>query len=297
MKKAIGIDLGGTQLRGCVIDQSGKILKELNQPTLAQRGPDAVIADLKKMIDTLTEGESISGIGIGSPGPLHNGIIHNPPNLPGWSAIPLVEILQQSFDLPVYLENDANVAALAEACLGAGKNEESVFYITVSTGIGGGYVLNRQLIKGAKNCAGEIGNMIVSSNGPLLPGLNRGSLESLASGQAIGKRGVQLLQVANGAKTVFQLANEGNPIAKQIIDDAINYLSIGIANIIQTVNPNIIILGGGVIQSQPHILSKLTTQIDSYVYSYLQQSTPLALATLGAQTGTTGSALLTGIFE
>ncbi len=291
----IGIDLGGTQLRGAIMDQTGELLFERKEATEADKGPKHVINNMKQMIRELQAIKPVIGIGIGSPGPLHNGVIHSPPNLPGWDNIPLAELIQQEFQLPVYVDNDANVAALAEACLGAGRGVETIFYVTVSTGIGGGYVINREVIRGAMSCTGEVGNMIIASNGPVAHGLNIGSWESLASGTAIGHRGEEELQIDSGAKGVFQLAKEGNPIAQKIVQESLHYLAIGLANIITMVNPHKIILGGGVMQSVGQDLPLLAKEVDTLVYPQLKGTTELALSTLGKDVGVIGAGLLTGI--
>ncbi|MBB5325726.1 glucokinase [Anoxybacillus tepidamans] len=236
----IGIDLGGTNLRVGVLDEAGQLVKEMSCPTNAEKGPDYVIRQMIRLIEEAKKGFDIQAIGIGSPGPLNpfEGVILEPPNLPGWRNIPLAQKIREATKLKVVLDNDANAAALAEATVGAGKKAESVFYITVSTGIGGGYVLNKKLVQGAQGNCAEIGNMIVDPNAEGAPGLNKGALEALASGTAIGKEGSRLLGIKGGAAEVFQLAEEGNETAKQIIDRAVHYLAIGIANIVHTVNPN-----------------------------------------------------------
>lgn len=290
----IGVDLGGTNLRVGLFNEDGQLKKALSCPTNANKGPDYVIGQMIQLIAEIKEGAEIKAIGIGSPGPLDpfKGVIIEPPNLPGWCNIPLVDRIQKATNLPVILDNDANVAALAEAKVGAGKGAESVFYITVSTGIGGGYVLNGQIIRGAKGNCGEIGNMIVDPTAEGAPGLNKGALEALASGTAIGREGSRLLGIKGGAAEVFQLAEEGNQTAKQIIDLAVNYLAIGIANIIHTVNPEKIILGGGVMKSKDLIMEPLKEKVKEFVYPSLRDSVQISCAALDQKAGLIGAGLL-----
>ncbi|MCM3163765.1 ROK family protein [Metabacillus litoralis] len=292
----IGIDLGGTNLRIGVFNEQGEIINEQSQATEAAKGPEYVINQMAEIINELKSTYKIKAVGIGSPGPLnpHDGIIIEPPNLPGWVNIPIVQLLEEKTSLPVKLENDANAAALAEATLGAGKGASSVFFITVSTGIGGGYVLNGELISGAQGSCGEIGNMIVnpSSDAYRGPGLNKGALEGLASGTAIGRIGKERLNITTGAQGVSQLAEQGNKEAQAILDEAINYLAIGLANIVHTVNPEIIVIGGGVMKSKDLILEPLINKTKEYVFPSLKETLIIKPALLDQKAGLIGAGLL-----
>lgn len=290
----IGIDLGGTNIRVAAIDQNGTILEELQQLTNVEKGPEAIIDSMIHMTTSLQSYPQAKAIGIGAPGPLDakKGIILSPPTLSGWDDIPLKNIFEQETKLPVVVDNDANVAALAEAHFGAGANYESVFYITVSTGVGGGFVYNKQVIKGANSCAGEIGNMIIANTSPDHPVLNKGSLELLASGTALQQAGKEQLNVNSHAGEVFQLAADGNDTAKTLIAEFINYLAIGIANVIHTVDPDIVVLGGGVMKSQDYFMTELREKVKSYMYPQLRESVRIQPALLGTKAGIVGAAML-----
>jgi glucokinase len=292
----IGIDLGGTNLRFGVFNEKGEIIEEHSRPTEAEKGPDYVLDNMTEVIDQLKSQYEIKAVGIGAPGPLNaqEGIIIESPNLPGWVNVPLVQILEEKSGLQVKLENDANVAALAEATLGAGKGASSVFFVTVSTGIGGGYVLNGQLVSGAQGNCGEIGNMIVNPDPHAYqgPGINKGALEGLASGTAIGRIGQERLGITNGAHGVFQLAEQGNKAAQAIIDEVINYLAIGLANIVHTIDPEVIVIGGGVMKSKDLILVPLIEQTKQYLYPSLRDTFLLKLALLDQKAGLIGAGLL-----
>lgn len=292
----IGIDLGGTNLRIGLFNEQGEIVEEYSRATEAEKGPEFAVNNMQEVINRLKQQYDIKAVGIGSPGPLdpYEGVIIEPPNLTGWVNVPLVRMLEEKTGIPVKLENDANAAALAEATLGAGKGAKSVFYVTVSTGVGGGYVNNGELISGAQGNCGEIGNMIVNPSPDAYqgPGLNKGALEGLASGTAIGRIGKERLGITNGAQGVFELASQGNKGAQDILDEAINYLAIGLANIVHTVNPEVIVIGGGVMKSKDLILQPLIEKTRNYLYPSLRNSLIIKPALLDQKAGLIGAGLL-----
>ncbi|MFT4416270.1 ROK family protein [Fredinandcohnia humi] len=292
----IGIDLGGTNLRVGLVNEKGQILNEQECPTEPQKGSDCVIQNMIKMIESVKGDKSIIGVGIGSPGPLNpkTGVIIEPPNLTGWSNVPIVELVSKATGLSVTLDNDANAAALAEATIGAGAKHESVFYITVSTGIGGGLVIGKKVFQGAQGYAGEIGNMIVNPNGRNHANLNPGALEAQASGTAISAIGREKLGITGGAAEVFRLAEEGHTEAKKLIDEALQYLAIGIANLAHSINPEVFILGGGVLKSEKQVLEPLREKVKALVYPGLRDSIQILPAGLGTKAGIIGAAFLAG---
>ncbi len=293
MRKLIGVDLGGTNLRVAVIWDDGTIIDHLSSPTLSERGPRPVISDMIKMINTLKEkyGE-IETVGMGSPGPLDpfQGIVKNPPNLPGWTDIPLKQMVAEEVDLPVVINNDANAAGLAEAQFGAGVGYKSTFYITWSTGIGGGFIVDGKILQGETGLAGEIGNMIVAPNGKKHSNMNPGALEAMASGTAIGAEGKRQLGTEGGAEQVLELARKGNSTAQAIIDEAIHYLAIGIANIALTVDPALFVIGGGVMNASDILLTPLQQKMTNFLYE--GQTITIKQAELDQQSGIIGAALL-----
>jgi glucokinase len=294
MSFRIGIDLGGTNVRVGLVDEKGKILDIIQEPTEADKGHINTINKMKQMIERLIEGKKVKGIGIGAPGPLDfkKGIILSPPNLPGWDEIPLVKIFEEHFKVDVYLNNDANVAGLAEVIAGSGVGYESVYYMTVSTGIGGALIINKQLFNGANGYAGEIGNMIVEPNGYKHNNLNPGSFEGLASGTSIGRRANEGFGIVGGAKQVFILAEQGNQEAQSVIDETVQYLAMGIANITHVVNPELFVVGGGVMESKKFILTPLREKVKEYVYPQLASSIKIVPAALDGQAGVIGAAML-----
>ena len=279
----IGIDLGGTQTRVAVIDQH-KIIKQLSFPTNPMAGPSQTLLNIKHVIHVFSEEFDLSKIGIAAPGPLDakTGHLLSPPNLPGWDEVDLVTPLSTAFDLPVSLENDANAAALGEALYGAGRHSSSVYYVTVSTGIGGGYVYEKQLIRGANGYAGEIGNTIIDSSGPLHPVLNKGSLEGYASGTALQSRANE-----RHASSIERLL--AHP---QERDRFTNHLATGLANIIHTIDPEVIVVGGGVTGSADLYWEALLERVRELVYPSLRSKVDIRLAELKGQAGVIGAAAL-----
>ncbi|MCH1624315.1 ROK family protein [Ferdinandcohnia quinoae] len=294
MSMRVGIDLGGTNVRVALINKEGAILDLLQAATEASKGYKHTINKMSEMINQICDGKEIEGIGIGAPGPLDNktGVILSPPNLPDWDHVPIVKILKERFGTTVILNNDASVAALAEANVGSGVGYDSVYYLTVSTGIGGGFVINKQLFNGAQGYAAEIGNMILDPNGYKHNNLNKGSFEGLASGTSIARRATEQYGIKGGAKEVFRLAAEGQTQAKHIIDDTVDYLAMGIANIAHIVNPAIFVMGGGVMESKEFILSPLREKVKEYLYPALAETIKIAPASLGGNAGVIGAAML-----
>src|SRR5690606_1328246 len=289
----IGIDLGGTNLRVALVDKNGTILQELERSTEPEKGPEFVVRNMVEMIQSVKGDHQVDSVGISSTSPLNprTGVIIEPPNLTGWSNVPIVEMLQKAINIPVTLDNDANAAALAEATIGAGAGHESVFYITVSTGIGGGYIIENKVVQGAQGYAGEIGNMIVVPNGRKHSNLNPGALEALSSGTAIAHIAEEK-GITGGTAEVFRLAEEGNDVAREIIDEALTYLAIGIANLTHAVNPDVFVLGGGVMKSEKQVLEPLREKVKNLLYPGLRDSIKIVPAGLGSKAGVVGAALL-----
>ncbi|MFA5097926.1 MAG: ROK family protein [Candidatus Margulisiibacteriota bacterium] len=247
MKKyVIGVDLGGTKISTAVALPGGKMLYEKTIPTMAGQGPKKVIARIKASIIEAAQKASIkmkdvSAIGIGVPGPIipNKGIVKNPPNLKGWKRVPLRHILSGAFSKKVFLENDANCAALAELKFGAGKKFRNFVYVTVSTGIGGGIILDKKLFSGSTGTAGEVGHMTLELDGPRCPCGKRGHFEGLACGPSFEKR------TGRNPKLTGKLAGKGNRQAIRDIEELGKLIGIGFSNIVNILNPEAIIVGGG----------------------------------------------------
>jgi glucokinase len=289
----IGVDLGGTNLRVGIVDENGRILQVKQIPTEAEQGYESIIERMTNLIKEVKKAYSAVSIGIGSPGPLNpfDGLVVSPPNLPGWKDVPITAMIEEAIGIPTYLVNDADAAALGEALYGGGKGRESTFYITVSTGVGGGYVQNNRLMQGEHGYSAEIGNMIIQPGGQKHANMNAGSLEALASGTSIAREGKARLGKTLGAEDVFHLAKEENEEALAIIDEAVDALAVGIANLVHTVDPSIFILGGGVMQAKDMILPMLRKKVDAYVYEGLRGKIVIEPVQLHDKAGIIGAAM------
>lgn len=300
MKYYIGIDLGGTNVRTLLVDETGKSYSEVKDSTERENGPDYVCAKIIRQISSLDTSvcgglSGVEGIGIGVPGPVDviNGTMIMATNLPGFENYPICEKLSDKFNLPVFIDNDANVAGLAEAVLGAGKEYPTCYYVTISTGIGGAFVVDGKLVSGGRGHAGEIGNIIVKNNGYKFGGLNPGAAEGETSGTAITRKGKALLgeDKVRHAGDVFRLASEGDLKAQSIVDECISELATMFANIAHTVDPHCFVLGGGVMKSKEYFLDQLVEQFNSKIHVGMRGHIPLLQAKL-EDCGAIGAAML-----
>jgi len=264
----VGVDLGGTRIRAILRCDDGRILGRAASLTGAEEGPEAVLRRIHATIEEAVgdhDWGGIAGVGIGAPGPLDpfRGVVLQAPNLPGWHNVPLRDIVADAFDKPTELGNDANLAALGEHEFGAGRGVDDMVYVTISTGIGGGIISNGSLLLGCQGLAGEVGHHTIVVDGPLCGCGNRGCLEALASGTAIGRMGREaaargqgdvLLRLANDrpegitSRVVADAARTGDATAIEIIRRAAVYIGIGLANLVSILNPELFVLGGGVTQ-------------------------------------------------
>ncbi len=300
MRYYIGIDLGGTNVRTLLVDENGKSYSEVKAETEREKGPDAVCQKIIDQIDSLDYSicggiDNVEGIGIGVPGPVDtaNGVMIMATNLPGFENYPICKKLEDKFGKPTFIDNDANVAGLAEALLGAGKPYDSTYYITVSTGIGGAFISGGMLISGGRGHAGEIGNIIVKNNGAKVNALNAGAAEVETSGTAIVRKGKEILgdDVVRHAGDVFELAANGNEKAIALVDESIDQLSTLLANIAHTVDPHCFVIGGGVMKSKEYFYDRLVAAFNSKIHVGMQGHIPL-LETQLEDCGAIGAAML-----
>ena len=309
MKKyVVGIDLGGTKISTSLSTFEGEIIKNVVVPTNAQEGADSVLNRITGTIENVLAQaeltiEDIEAIGIGSPGPLdaNKGIIITTPNLP-FKNYNVVKPIKDKFNIPVYLDNDANVAAIGEYMFGAGKGKQNIVYFTVSTGIGGGAVLNGNIYRGSTCNALEIGHTTIDPNGPRCNCGNLGCLEALSSGTAIGKRGNDA--VSTNVETslrkydkvtsyeVFKEAEAGDEVSKDIVDTALNYLGIGVANAVAIFDPQMVIIGGGVTQVGDILFDKVRQVVNKRCFKNMAEACEIVPAGLGTNAGVVGAVAL-----
>ena len=305
-KYVVGVDLGGTKIYTALVDLEGNIVKEKVVETLAAEGQEAVSERILDTIAYVIDGvdkDLIKAIGVGSPGPLDakNGIIFEPSNLP-FKNYEIVKTIEDRYSLPTYLDNDANVATLAEFMFGAGKGTENMVYVTVSTGIGGGAIINGKLYRGNTANALEVGHMTVSKEGPRCGCGNVGCAESFASGTAIGKRAKEAVasKVVTSlknyenvtAKEVFIEASKGDAESKRILDNSLYYLGITVGNIMSHLDPEKVVMGGGVINGGDIVLETVKKVVAERCLSVFVENCSIEKAKLGGQAGVLGAAAL-----
>ncbi len=305
-KYVIGVDLGGTKIYTALVDLEGSIIKEVTVKTEANKGETVVLEKLLKTIDDVLEGTDINevrAIGIGSPGPLdvEKGLIVYTPNLP-FKNFNIVQPIKDRYKLDTYLDNDANVATLSEFMFGAGKGSKNMVFITVSTGIGGGAIINGNLFRGSTSNALEVGHATVMKGGPRCGCGNTGCAEAVASGTAIMKRAKEAVESKvetslNNydevtAKEVFLEAEKGDKVSQDILNDSLSYLGITVANLANTFDPDKIVIGGGVSEAGRIVFDKIEEEMERRCLKTIYNHCKVEKAVLGNQAGVLGAAAL-----
>lgn len=305
-KYVVGVDLGGTKIYTALVDLNGNMINEITVKTEAHKGDKAVLDKLISTIDTVLEGidiNEVKAIGVGSPGPLDikKGLIVYTPNLP-FKNFNIVQPIKEKYNIPTYLDNDANAATLGEFMFGAGKGSTNMVYVTVSTGIGGGAIINGSLFRGSTANALEIGHTTVMKGGPRCGCGNTGCAEAVASGTAIMKRGREAVESKVDtslknydeitAKEVFTEAEKGDKVSQDILNDALSYLGITIANIANSFDPDKIVMGGGVSQAGSIVFEKIDYEMERRCLKIIYDNCKIEKAVLGGKAGVLGAAAL-----
>jgi glucokinase len=256
-------------LRVAKVTEDGKILQEFKSPCYAQEGPEKVTSNIIELLNKIDDLKSCSGIGIGVAGPVDTVTkeLKMSTNLPGLAFFPICERIEQAFGLPTYMDNDANVAGLAEALLGAGRYHKIVYFIIHGTGIGGALVVSGQVVSGKNGYAGEIGNIIVTREGEKINHLNIGAVENLASGAAlINTAKAKISPDINSAYEIFKLAKAGNQVALDIIDKMAFDFASACSAVGHVVDPSVFVVGGGVVQSHEQYFPLVKKYYDQMVH-------------------------------
>ena len=290
-KLTLGIDLGGTQLRAAVLDAQGQILRRAAVATDVVGGPQKVVAQMVKLFSEVAVGlqNQITGAGVSSPGPLDlvNGRTSDLPTLPGWLEFPLRDTLAEKLSMPVVLENDGVAAANGEWKFGSGRGLNNLVYVTVSTGIGGGVVVDGHLMHGRRGMAGHVGHMMIDPDGPICGCGGRGCLEGIASASnfsiAAQKHGF------SDGKHAVQLAREGNEKAKALVAKEAEWLGYGFASLLHLYSPDILIVGGGLSSALDLMMVGIRRQIDRYAMPAFRDI-QVVPALLGDNSGLIGAA-------
>ncbi len=309
------IDVGGTKILTGLVDREGHVLCSRSVPSDVQRGAEAVVASIATSLNALIasrglEAQQMIALGCSVPGPLdrRRGVVVFSPNL-DWRDFPLRDALAAYFPLPVHIDDDANCAALGEGWRGAATGSKDFLYVTISTGVGAGVVIDHHVYHGAHDCAGEAGHMVIEPNGPPCACGNNGCLEAFCSGTAIAARARDALrhgeatcvQEMCGARPelvnsemVFRAAASGDAVAQEILTTAGRYLGIGLANLATLFDPELIVLGGGVLEGGEAILAPARVSFARRTLPSVR-GVPLRAALLGSHSGLVGAGRLAAI--
>ena len=296
----IGIDVSNTNMTGALAEAGGKPLHKTRRQSDRHGGATAGLRLIGEIITELLErakkeGGSAQRIGIGFGGPVdfRRGIALLSHQNPGWENTPLRDELQNRFDLPVVVDNDANAGTLGEWRFGAGRGVNDLLYVNIGTGIGGGVIADGHLVRGAQNLAGEIGHIIVQRGGPLCTCHKRGCLEACASGTAIGRRGSEAFGREVDGKEVFALAEKGDTTAQTVLRDVIENLAQGLGIAMGLLNPALIIIGGGLSEApEPLFLAPLRHALPRYCLEAAAAKLRIERAQLGYDAGVMGAVAL-----
>lgn len=306
MRTIMAVDIGGTQLRAAAYKQDQ--IQPLTQKRVETKADEPnTFGRLVKLIEDIwpQNNEEITAIGVSSPGPLdpHTGIIMNPPNIKEWRDFPITTKLTEHFGIPSYLDNDANLAGLAEWKFGAGRGHHNVLYLTVSTGVGGGVIIDDRLLQGYHGLAAELGHTTVQADGPLCGCGQQGHLESYSSGTGIerfvseqlkaGRESILNPDTKNSAHTISEAAKKGDALSIEAYQIAGKYLGIGVANFLHAFDPSIVIFGGGVSQSGPLLFESFHLSLmERVIHPRYLEGLVITRAELGDDSGLLGARAL-----
>ncbi|UCZ54561.1 ROK family glucokinase [Bacillus shivajii] len=309
----VGVDVGGTTVKLAFIQGTGEILNKWEIPTdLSNKGNNI----LKQIADTIAEkmneygvpSDSLKAVGVGAPGfiDVTNGSIIEAVNI-GWRDFPLKEVLEKETNLPVFIDNDANLAAAGEMWKGAGEGAKNLLAVTLGTGVGGGILAGGEIIHGESGMAGEIGHItsVASGGAPCNCG-KTGCLETVASATGIARLGIEAIKEKRygllqdtfekketlTAKDILDAAKKEDPLANQVVKQAMSYLGFALANLANALNPQTIVIGGGVSKAGIFLVDLLETEFKKYTIPKIGEDTKIRIATLGNDAGVIGAAWL-----
>lgn len=309
MSWVVGIDIGGTKIEIAAVDENGTIIDRILCYTNVKSGPEAIVSEIitaiKKLQTALKSPCAAVGIGMAGQVDADTGLVHFAPNL-YWHDFPLKDSIQKKLHIPIFITNDVRAATFGEWTYGAGKNCQNFVCLFVGTGIGGGIVINNEIVEGASNTAGELGHIIVDLNGPICNCGNRGCLEALAGGHGIATNaaeaimknpnaGKMILQIADDsenitAKDVFKAYYEGDPLAKHLVDNVTNALIAGAITIVHAFNPERLILGGGIIRGFPELIDWIRDGVLQFALPAATTNLLIVSAELNESAGSIGAA-------
>lgn len=304
----VGIDLGGTKIAAALFDSKGTVLKRELMETAGARTAKEVVQRMIDMIRSVSEGRPLTGVGLASPGAVNSqdGIVIHGTNLPEWDNVPLKHWMELELGVEVKVVNDANAAAWGEYVRGAGKGADNMVYVTFSTGIGAGIVIDGKLLLGKNSFAGELGHNIIDPNGTECSCGRFGCWEVFASGTAIRDMALRSMESRpsmitelaniNGEKItsrhVFEAMALNDPVAVEVIDRSIHYMALGLANAVHTFNPDRIVIGGGVSKAGDLLFPALVEKTDLFVMDPYKGTFTIEPAALKDDVGLIGAAAL-----
>ena len=309
---AIGVDLGGTNLRVAAVDDTGALLDKLTLATRSREPRESVVRDMREAIQALREKladvGALSGIGVGVPGIIYmeTGTLRQSPNLPGWEGFPVRQEIEQLLGARVWLDNDANVAALGEFWLGAGKGQRSLCMVTLGTGVGGGLILDGKIWRGFLGFAGEVGHIVVSESGARCACGGQGCLESESSASAIVRKARKALTEGRSpalsrgmqqgrevtSEMVFESAQAGDAACQAILQSAGRYLGSALAGLVNTLNLPLYVIGGGVAAAWDLFSPAMFEELRNRSYVFCEGATLVEKALLKGDAGLYGAACL-----
>ncbi|WP_124728358.1 ROK family glucokinase [Staphylospora marina] len=303
----IGVDLGGTAMKLGLVDREGRVIAEAEHPTLGEEGPDGVLGRMVRHARELAEEagvpwKAVKGVGVGLPGFLDipGGVVKHLTNL-GWKDVPIRALLEEAWQVPVMIENDANAAALGEAWCGAGRGVDDLVCFTLGTGVGGGIVSSGQLIHGFKGFAGEVGHIRVQDGGVACNCGQTGCLETIASAtgmvrlaeEAIREGKETVLAAKKGAlstRDLFEAKEQGDAVAREVIHQAVDALARAMAMLSVVLNPQRFVIGGGVSKAGESLLTPLREAYARHSQAHVREEVEIVGATLGNRAGLVGAA-------
>ena len=309
----IGIDLGGTNVKTAVVSREGDVMGKDSRPTDAEKGLEAVLAKMAEGVDAALEAANllrsgVAAMGIGAPGPMNwqTGVVFAPPNLPGWKDVPLAKLMRERLNIPAYVDNDANVACYGEFWLGVGKNVESMVLLTLGTGVGGGIVVLGQLLRGPDGTAAEIGHLCVRRDGRQCNCGAKGCLEQYASVSGMlrtAKKRIQqggldtvLTQMCGGdldkltGKMISDAVEQGDTFARWVMEETGRWLGIGIGSLINLLNPEMVVLAGGMINAGDVLFAPVRETARAQCFDVPGKRAEIVPAGLGGDAGVIGAA-------
>jgi glucokinase len=307
---AIGIDLGGTNIKGGLVRRDGTVVLRQSIKTEVDGGVDHVVGRIAGLINTLmTESDvdrnAVASVCVGSPGPLDSktGVIYDAPNL-HWKDVPLIDRLEPLVSMPVFVENDANAAAFGEAWAGAARNLECTILLTLGTGIGGGVVLNGKVWRGVTDTAAELGHMVIDYNGRPCSCGNRGCIEAYASAPAVAARMKEAIEAGResslrdailagedvDSKRIYDAAVAGDELSREIIEETGRLLGVAVANYVNIFNPNYVILHGGMVEAGEMLLAPLREELAGRSFEASRRHLKVLPSALKGDAGIVGAA-------